>query len=275
MHVDNSITKVYWGSDHFAPIDRSSIKICRQEKEFWGVSNVNTWGQTSSNHDLQNDNGNTLIYSTCTVYLQIKWFFRGEQSGGDFLGDLALLGWEGSGDSWPRFLETDCWGGVLGQWLILDWGDCEWWVFAVPCASWAWLQETVGILFSPLPLVPASISSCWLLNSAPSPARVGGDCLLGGDSWFGDKATTELLWPLKPAAWLPVGLLRNEECLLWLQCPDLHNARLSTVSNALRKNQARNLRWQKRETIRQRMWKDKHSNTWWWVPVCKGKLWPW
>lgn len=91
MHVDNSIMKLYWGSNHFAPIDRSSMKICRQEKEFWGVSNVNTWGQASSNHDLQNGNWNTLIYNTYT-----KELFTCKPNGsseGNNLGVILLVTW--------------------------------------------------------------------------------------------------------------------------------------------------------------------------------------
>lgn len=92
MHVDDSIMKLYRGSDHFAPIDdRSSMKICRQEKEFWPVSNVNTWGQASSNHDLQIGNGNTLIYNTYA-----KELFTCKQNGsseGNNLGVILLVTW--------------------------------------------------------------------------------------------------------------------------------------------------------------------------------------
>lgn len=31
----------------------------------------------------------------------------------------------------------------------------------------------------------------------------------------------------------------------------------------------------KKRNYKTKKWRDKHPNTWWWVPVCKGKLWPW
>ncbi len=207
--------------------------------------------------------GNNLIHSQCwiltlndRVTYQTKWFFKGEESGGDFVGDLTLFGWEEIKDSRLHPLETDCWGAVPGQ-LFLAWqlfalqeGNCGWWIFPSPppehilefapppSDSWAWLQAT-GILSLALPHVLRHVSCPWL-KSLCSPATIGGDRLSEGDSWFGDKGCKELmLWPLNPAVWLPVGLLKDEEILLQLPYPDLQKVQKNAVKNTLRKSCAR------------------------------------
>ncbi len=219
--------------------------------------------------------GNNLIDSQCWICTlndratyQTKWFFKGEESGGDFVGDLMLFGWEEIKDSRLHPLETDCWGAVPGQ-LFLAWqlfalqeGNCGWWMFPSsppehilefappPSDSWPWLQAT-GILSSPLPHVLRHVSCPWL-KSLCSPATIGGDCLSEGDSWFGDKGCKELmLCPLNPAVWLPVGLLKDEEILLQLPYPDLQKVQKECSKEYIEEELYKNVtgrKWEKHGT---------------------------
>ncbi len=187
------------------------------------------------------------------VIYQTKWFSEGEESEGNFVGDLTLFEWGEIKNSWLHPLETDSWGAVPGQLFLagqlfaFQEGNYGWWNFpspppehilefaSLPSDSLAWLQAT-GILSSPLPHVLRHVSCPWL-KSLCSPATIGGDRLSEGNSWFGDKGCKELvLCPLNPAVWLLTCLVKDEEILLQMTYPDLQKVQIDYIEELLCKN---------------------------------------